>query len=66
MTTAVKIDAHAGWDVEVTLRHVSRNMKYDRFTASVETHVVPAHTEQTFYVHDGVEIIRVAEIKLAR
>jgi hypothetical protein len=59
MTTAVKIDAHAGWDVEV----LCRAFNGDGSTVSVSTHIVPKHTEQTFYVHSNMEIARVTEIK---
>lgn len=51
MTTKVTVDAHAGWPVKVT------KISYD---ATGETgrsdEVVPANTEQTFYVHSNLRI----------
>lgn len=56
MTTAVKIDAHAGWPVLVTTLVGESNGPH-----SVETHLVEANTERTFYIHSGVRVISILE-----
>lgn len=59
MTTSVKVDAHAGWPVLVTL-------KYGEPTASksVSTERVEPNTERTFYIHSGCQIIGIEEMPL--
>ena len=58
MTTKVTVDAHEGWPVEVTLRRGEPD--YPK-TAVVE--VVEPNTVREFYVHSGLEILGVREMK---
>jgi hypothetical protein len=46
MTTTVKVDAHAGWPVEVTEVDVGTGAEHKNLPKVVEP-----HTEGTFYVH---------------
>lgn len=55
MTTKVTIDAHAGWDVAVTLIR-GENERI------IEDIIVPANTVQDFYIHSGLSIFGIAEI----
>lgn len=59
MTTSVKIDAHAGWPVLVTLKYGEPSQ-----TKSVTTERVEPNTERTFYIHSGLQIIGVEECPL--
>jgi len=59
MTTMVTVNAHAGWEVEVLCRYIDNDGK----TVSVSAHVVPANTEQVFYIHNNMELIKVQELK---
>jgi len=59
MTTSVKIDAHAGWPVMVTLKYGEQGA-----AKSVTTEVVAPKTERTFYIHSGLQIIGVEELPL--
>ena len=52
MTTAVTVDAHAGWPVKVTLIDQSS----DGLTQSETVQVVAANTKQAFYVWNGRDI----------
>lgn len=52
MTTAVTVDAHAGWPVKVTLIDQSS----DGLTQSETVQVVAANTKQTFYIWNGRDI----------
>lgn len=58
MTTAIKVDAHAGWPVRVITLASSGPGEW----VARET-IVPAHTEQTFYVHSGMCIHRIEEVQ---
>ena len=56
MTTAVKIDAHAGWPVLVVLKYG------EPYAAkSIVTERVEPKTERTFYIHSGLQIIGIEE-----
>lgn len=61
MTTAVKIDAHAGWPVLV----VTQNGE-PKYPQSVEAHIVEPNTQRTFYIHSGLKILSVAEQPLPK
>lgn len=52
MTTAVKVDAHAGWPVKVTTFQLNN---HGDVTLEQEK-IVPANTEETFYVHSHMRI----------
>jgi len=52
MTTAVTVDAHAGWPVRVTLIDQSP----DGMTQSESVQIVAANTKQTFHVWNGRDI----------
>lgn len=56
MTTAVKVDAHAGWPVLVTMKHGEPGG-----AKSVSTDRVEPNTERTFYIHSGLQIIGIEE-----
>lgn len=56
MTTKVTVDAHAGWDLKVTL--IDGREGEEQTQTEI---IVPAHTVQDFYVHDGRRI-RVEEV----
>lgn len=56
MTTAVKIDAHAGWPVLVTLKYGEPSQ-----AKSVSTERVEPNTERTFHIHSGLRIIGIEE-----
>lgn len=58
MTTKVTVDAHAGWPVEVTLRDGEPD-----YPKSARVVVVDPGTKTDFYVHSGLEIIGVRELK---
>jgi len=61
MTTAVKVDAHAGWPVLVTLKYGEPGRP-----KSVSTKTVDPHTEETFYIHSGLQIIGIEEQPLVK
>lgn len=61
MTTAVKVYAHAGWPVLVTLKHGEPG--YDK---TVTTETVKPKTERTFHVHSGCQIIGIEEQPLPK
>lgn len=52
MTTAVTVDAHAGWPVEVQTRNIS----------TINTEIVQPSTKKVFYIHDGLEIVSIKEL----
>lgn len=56
MTTAVTVNAHAGWPVLVTLKHGEPSA-----SKSVSTERVEPKTERTFYIHSGQQIIGIEE-----
>ncbi|SKB32314.1 hypothetical protein [Sphingopyxis flava] len=58
MTTKVTVDAHAGWPVEVTARYGEPDQP-----KSVSVHIVEAGSAQDFYIHSGLEILNVRELK---
>lgn len=58
MTTKVTVDAHAGWDIEVV---VARG-EYNEIRV-LETEVVPAGTVREFYIHSGMRLVLVEEIR---
>lgn len=57
MTTAVTVNAHAGWPVLVTLKHGEPNA-----AKSVSTERVEPNTERVFYIHSGQQVIGVEEM----
>lgn len=61
MTTAVKVDAHAGWPVMVV--SLAGEPGYPQ---SVQSAIVEPGTEQTFYIHSGLKIISVSEQPLPK
>lgn len=56
MTTAVKVDAHAGWPVKV----VTLNGE-PQYPQTAEVHIVEPNTDRTFYLHSGLQILSVTE-----
>jgi len=59
MTTAVTVNAHAGWDVEVELLILDAEKK----VTDTRVQVVPKNTEQTFYIHSHMMLGRVKELE---
>ena len=59
MTTAITVDAHAGWDIEV--QKVTLNNEGAVATTVVE--VVPKFTKVTFYIHSHMQIGCIKELK---
>lgn len=59
MTTAVKVDAHAGWDVEV----VVQTLDSEGAVVAEVTNIVLKNTEQTFYIHSHMKLGSVQEVK---
>jgi hypothetical protein len=57
MTTAVTIDAHAGWPVEVIIRNGEPGNP-DIF----KTKIVEPSTKETFYLHSGCSIVGIKEL----
>ena len=57
MTTAVTIDAHAGWPVEVEIRRGEPGTP-DVF----ETKIVAPDTKETVYLHSGCSIAGIKEL----
>ncbi|SKB62412.1 hypothetical protein [Sphingopyxis flava] len=60
MTTRVTIDAHAGWPVEVTLREGEPD-----YPKSAKVVIVRPGGQQDFYIHSGLEILGIREMKRA-
>jgi hypothetical protein len=58
MTTAIIVDAHAGWDVEVQIQTLSE----DGSVTSERVQVVKAFTKETFYIHSHMQIGQVKEL----
>lgn len=58
MTTKVTVDAHAGWPVEVTLRDGEPD-----YPKSARVVVVEPNTATDFYIHSGLEILGVREMR---
>ncbi|SNT19226.1 hypothetical protein [Sphingopyxis indica] len=58
MTTKVTVDAHAGWPVEVTLREGEPD-----YQKSAHIVVVEPGGKTDFYIHSGLEILGVREMK---
>lgn len=56
MTTAVIVDAHAGWDVEV------KTDTGGGAPESVQTEIVEKNTKRTFYIHSSMSIVGIKEI----
>lgn len=56
MTTAVKIDAHAGWPVQVVVESGEPGQP-----KHVEVVTIEANTERTIYIHSGLRLLSVAE-----
>lgn len=54
MTTTIKVDAHAGWPVEVEQIHLDGNG--NDLEGAVTKVTVPANTEMTFYVHQTMRL----------
>jgi hypothetical protein len=61
MTTAVKVDAHAGWPVLVVTL-----VGEPGYPQSAQSHIVEPLTEQTFYIHSGLKIVSVSEQPLPK
>lgn len=59
MTTAVLVDAHAGWDVEVEVKVLDGTGA----VSSVSVRTVLKFTKETFYVHSGMELGFIREVK---
>lgn len=57
MTTAVKVDAHAGWPVQVVSEQGEA-----QYPKTIVTDVVEPFTERTFYVHSGLRILSIVEM----
>lgn len=66
MTTVITIDAHAGWDVEVTTKSedaVPAGLeRMGPATYTETTFIVPAYTKHTEYVWTGKTISNIREI----
>lgn len=60
MTTKVTIDAHAGWPVRVTRIELDA----DGNPARESETMVPAHSQQGFYIHSHLEL-RIKEMPSA-
>lgn len=54
MTTAVTVDAHAGWPVEV--------ISVMDASGPIQREVVPANTQKVFYLHGNFQIVSVREL----
>ena len=59
MTTAITVDAHAGWDIEV--QKVTLDNEGIISTTVVE--VVPKFSKVTFYIHSHLMIGYIREVK---
>lgn len=58
MTTAVTVNAHAGWPVLVVQVVGEPNSP-----KSIRQEVVEPNTEKTFYIHSGMRIIDIQELE---
>ena len=58
MTTSIKIDAHAGWDVEVKIAQLTQ--EGNLFAELVV--VIPKNTEQTLHIHSHRVITSIKEL----
>jgi len=58
MTTAVTVDAHAGWDVEVSKEKLNMHGDWE-FDSKV---VVKANTKETLYIHSHLRLSEVREL----
>lgn len=58
MTTAITVDAHAGWPVEV------KSVRGEPQTEPKQlvTEIVPANEKRTFYIHSGLTIVSICEM----
>jgi hypothetical protein len=70
MTTAITIDAHAGWDIEVTVRYLMENNEYPqqhlKLTESIykdQTFIIKAGTKHTEHIWDNKIIVNIKEVK---
>lgn len=59
MTTAITVDAHAGWDVEVTIQDLDSEGK----VMTERSQVVPKMTKETLYIHSHRQISSIKELK---
>ncbi len=58
MTTAITVDAHAGWPVQVeTIRGEPGQVQ------SMQIEIVQPNTKRVFYIHSGMTISRILEIE---
>jgi hypothetical protein len=57
MTTAVTIDAHAGWPVEVIIRRGEPGTP-DVF----ETKIIAPNSKETVYLHSGLSLVGIKEL----
>lgn len=57
MTTAVTIDAHAGWPVEVEVRRGEPGTP-----DVITTQIIEANTKETIYLHSGCSILGIREL----
>ncbi len=58
MTTAINVNAHAGWDVEVKIAQLTQEGELFAELAQV----VSKHTEQTFHIHSHRVITSIKEL----
>lgn len=58
MTTRVTIDAHAGWPVAVTM--VVGESSYPK---EFRHEIVEPNTVRDFYIHSGMRIVGIEELK---
>lgn len=56
MTTSVKVDAHAGWPVQVVLEYGEPGQPKRVIVETVEP-----NTERQFYIHSGLRFLSVSE-----
>lgn len=59
MTTAITVDAHAGWDVEVSTEKLNGHGDWE-FNSKM---IVKAHTKEIIYIHSHLKITEVREVK---
>ena len=57
MTTAIVVDAHAGWDVEVSKEKLNLHGDWE-FESKM---VVKANTKETIYIHSHLRLSQVTE-----
>ena len=58
MTTAITVDAHAGWDVEVTKEKLNGHGDWE-FDSKV---TVKAYTKEVIYIHSHLRLAEVREV----